>query len=333
MRKSKKGFIFTLFVITSLALIVMTYRMKVEFREEQRSEIYKNRVEQVNMFILDMEKDMERALYVTSFRAFLGIDEYIHRHIDYIDDVDLRLPELMLNGTLDGELVNSTNASTLTEWMKRMESLSKRFNINMSFEDIEIKVEHYSPWIIKVKIDTNVSITDFNRVIGWNYSLKKSTMIDISVANLPDPLYFVESMDNIGNGSNPLLNRIVKSPYQELWVNESPAVPPADVNVTNLIDHTLNQYYWNNTKAPSYLMRLEGNFSNSTYGIESFVDVISDSNIWEYSENGAATCVSDYQFFKTGCVGDRHNIRNMNNRFYLDDEHLVDYNMGKINST
>ena len=144
---------------------------------------------------------------------------------------------------------------------------------------------------------------------------------------------FIESLDNMGNYSTPLLNRIVKSPYIELWVNESLLPFPNEVNVSNLIDHTLNQFYLNNTRAPSYLMRLAGNFGNSTYGIESFVNVLNDSSIWDYSEEGDATCAADYQFFVTGCTGDSHRIYNMNSRFYLDQEHLNDYDMLSINST
>lgn len=331
--KLKKGFVFSVFVITAMALIVMTYRMKVEFREENRAEIYRGRIEQINLFIDDMERDMERALYVTSFRAFLGADEYIHKYMKYIDDVNSRLPELILHGTINGELLNATNSSTFTDWTNRITNLSKSLNIEVEFKNIEIEVKQDDPWKINVSLSADASISDFENVIGWNLSVKKSTLIDIGSANFPDPIYFVESLDNVGNDSNPLLNRIQRSPYDRLWINETMNPFPTNINVDNLLNHTLGQFYWNNTRAPSYLMRLQGNFSNSTYGIESFVNVINNSNIWEFSDAGEATCVVDYQFFSTGCVGDKHRVQNMNNRFYLDWDHLRDYGMTTINST
>ena len=332
-RRMKKGFIFSLFVITALALIVMTYRMKVEFREEKKAEIYKNRVEQINIFVQDMEKDLDRALYVIFFRAVLGADEYIHRHGQYIDNINARLAELMIYGTINGESMDITNASTITDWNLRMAKLSKRLNVNVTFDKTTIEIKHSSPWVIDISMNTTIKVTDFDEVLGWEFELVKSTKLDISEASFPDPIYFIESLDNMGNYSTPLLNRIVKSPYIELWVNESLLPFPNEVNVSNLIDHTLNQFYLNNTRAPSYLMRLAGNFGNSTYGIESFVNVLNDSSIWDYSEEGDATCAADYQFFVTGCTGDSHRIYNMNSRFYLDQEHLNDYDMLSINST
>ena len=85
----KKGFLLSLFVISALALIVLTFRTNLQFREQVRADIFKDRIEQTNLFVEDIEKDIERTLYVTTFRAFLGIDEYITKNEEYIKPFDI----------------------------------------------------------------------------------------------------------------------------------------------------------------------------------------------------------------------------------------------------
>ncbi len=334
--KLKKGFIFSLFVITALSLVVLTFKMKTEFREEQRAEIFMNRIGNVNLFIEDMKIDIERSLYVSSFRAFLAVDEYIHSEVDYIDDVYLRIPELVLNGTIDGNMMEATNSSTFSEWIRRIKEIAEKYKINLTFKDINISVKQQDQWKINITFDANISINDFDDLIEWNFSLTESTLIDISRSGLPDPIYFVESLSNYGENveegvAMPLLNNIKRTPYSSFWFNDTSKPEPDYVIVDKLINHTEKQYYRESVRAPSYLMRLEGDFGASPLGIESFV-FVNDSTAWHYSEEDDTTCAADYQFFSVGC-SNKNRIVNMENRFYLDTNHLIDYDLMKINDT
>ena len=49
----KKGILFSLFVVTALSLVVLSFKMKQEFVEEDRAEIFKQRAEQTNFFVAD----------------------------------------------------------------------------------------------------------------------------------------------------------------------------------------------------------------------------------------------------------------------------------------
>ncbi len=349
--KFKKGFLFSLFVVTALSLVIFTFRTKVEFSEERRADIYKERVEQTNIFIEDMEQDIERSLYVASFRAFLGADEYIHFTEDYIEDINKSILSLIINGTIEGKQMNSTNASTFEEWIGRMRKLGKKFNINVTFDHITIEARHISPWIINVSFKSVVLVDDFEEIQGWNFSLNEHTTIDISKANFPDPVYYIGSIRN-NVKDRPLFNNIKRTSYESFWSNDSNPDPPPDeiINVTYLKDHTKRQLYRAYEKAPSYLMRLEGNFSCDNegaiadeckyYGIESFVNVLNENiDIWDYSDLQDPTCAVDYQFFSEGCdnscelLGEMHRIENMGGRFYLDYCHVIYYNLTEINST
>jgi hypothetical protein len=341
--KLKKGFFFSLFVITALALVVFTFKTNVELKEEQRVEVFKTRVDTTNQFLDDMEKDIERAIYVSAFRAFLAMDEYIHKKEEYIDNVSTRLPELMINGTIKGLQMNSTNSSTFGKWIQGIQELSNRYNINITFKDTQIEVYQFSPWTIDISFISNVSVKDYEDIVSWNYTIAKSTIINISEAHFADPVYFMGSITNYEEGT-PLINTIQQTPYEYLWKNDSSA--PYSVNITNLQDHVTRQLYINNTGAPSYIMRLEGHTNCSAEyttqcresGIESLVNVLDMSTFWKYNKAGESDkepCVADYQFFYEGCSpkADKNNVINMDKNFRLDRNHLGLYNLTSINGT
>jgi hypothetical protein len=349
----KKGFLFSVFVITALALIVFSFKTKVQFKEEQRADIFTRRVEQTTLFLDDMEKDIERSLYVSTFRAFLGIDEYITKKEDYLSldgtdekvDLENKVIGLIINGTLNGEHLNATNSSTFSNWTKRMTTLAERFSINLTFKNIYMSVDQVSPWVVKVDFKSDVIVSDFEGLLGWDYEVSETTYIDISEANFPDPLYYIASIDNYGDEA-PLFNSIRKTPFEGLWWNNTPPCPSLDIpcyNMTNLTKHVTGQYYRFNNESPSYLMRLAGQFNCKDgkwedeckhYGIESFVNVLNaTSEIWEYSLDKESTCATDYQFFTgIGCEdSEKNNIINMDNKFIIDDSHVVDYNLIGVN--
>jgi hypothetical protein len=335
---SKKGFFFSLFVLTALTLVIFTFRSNVQFKEEQRSEIFKKNVDLTNKFINDFDEDIERTLYITSFRAFLGADEYIQRTSGYLTDVNTDIPEAIMNGTIKGIALNYTNSSNLNAWLDNIRSLSSKFNINITLNNTNITVEQSSPWLVNVTLVTNVIVTDYVGVIGWNYILRKSTAIDISEANFPDPIYYLEGYENYyknkkATPNRVLINSVRKTPYENFWFNDTTQIP-AVTNASNLAEHIYAQYYRENPAAPSFFERLEGKLRESSpYGIESFVNVLNDSQIWEYSGNGTSTCAVDYQFFVGGDCGDKNRIEGINCRFMINRTTLTAYNLTGINST
>jgi len=84
---------------------------------------------------------------------------------------------------------------------------------------------------------------------------------------------------------------------------------------------------YKDSNGPSYLMRLEGNLSNSKNGIESFVNIDELKKSGVHVTNGIS-CI-DYMYFSNNQTT-AHKIKGMPDWFYLDDDHLDDYNCTDI---
>ena len=79
----------------------------------------------------------------------------------------------------------------------------------------------------------------------------------ISIIGFEDPLYVVNSHGRVTNA-------IIQSNITNFVVGN---------DVSNLLIHANHSYYAAHNDSPSFLMRLTGDLGNSTYGIESLVNV------------------------------------------------------------
>ena len=100
-------------------------------------------------------------------------------------------------------------------------------------------------------MDIAYNITDKKQTASWMRSNHLQT--EVSILGLEDPTY---SLNTYGK----IINKIVQA-------NETDF---DDLDV--LKNHISQSYYIASERAPSFLMKLEGNFSNSTWGIESIVN-------------------------------------------------------------
>ena len=85
-------------------------------------------------------------------------------------------------------------------------------------------------------------------------------------------------------------------------------------------------YYISHDDSPSFLMRLEGNLGNSTYGIESLV------NLEEFQQQGLAIkdrSIVDYIYFGTKSTIN-YRVNNTPSWFKIDGGHLDTYQVTNI---
>jgi hypothetical protein len=259
---NKKGllylFISSLFVVI-IVIVFLTYK---QYSFVDRQKVIETRIITINDFIKDIEFDSKRVIFISGFRSLIALEDYVATTGTYLKN-DTQIRELFriafYNGTINGEKVSVLENSTYNDYLKQLKMLASQIGINIDVNVTNITLTQDSPWSVKVNVTTHVNITDSKSVAHWEFN--KTYYTSVALWNIRDPIYSVSTYGRMPNA-------IRISPYIGNFIG-------ANKNTTNLINHINNSYYINNTLAPSFLMRLQGNFSSDPNGngIESIVNV------------------------------------------------------------
>ena len=248
---NKKGFFFTIVALIMILLLLSLIKLKYEYKSTGSDFVEEIRINSVNFFLDDLERDLDRAAYITSFRAFNGLVNYITESGRYLDDFDERFEEAFLNGTVNGDASEVLTNSSFNSWMQKITKIADAYAINLTITTNEIKARQISPWEINISINLSVIARDKKGIAKWEYDTKESSLM--SIIGLEDPVYTISSYGRI-------FNTIKQTIYEPFAIDD---------DTSNFMKHINGTYYIANDDAPSYIMRLEGNFSASGYGIES----------------------------------------------------------------
>ncbi len=276
MALDKKGvfFTFTAFIFISLLIYSISIGSNYELRE--KSFAVEIRIDTMNNFISDIEEDMERGAYIAGFRSFIELEEYITSTGEYIIDLESKFNELFINGTINNSNSSILANNTFTDWVRKIEVEAEKIDIVVNFSINSLDLLQDDPW--KARIDINITTHLFDKQDSSRWDKEKVFITYVDIDGLGDPIYLLET-----NGF--VENRVRKSNLS-YFVNGT--------DISNLLNHTYEGDYVAFNGAPSYLMRLEGNFSSSEYGIESLVDID------ELSSKGVSTkdkSIVDYIYF------------------------------------
>jgi len=252
---TKKGVFFTFVAFIFLSLLIFSLSVGNNVRLRQKSFVLETRIDTMNRFVIDIEKDIQRGAYIAGFRSLVALQDQILNTGNYITDVPSDFESLFFNGTLNGTNSTFMQNNTFTDWMLKMKKEAQKIDLLVNFTVLDLTLLQDDPWEVRVDLDIQLDLADTQDISTWNK--RKVIVTSIAIDNFEDPLYLI--------GTNGVVeNRIVQSIVSP-FVNGS--------NIANLLNHTYSGYYVAFSDAPSYLMRLQGNVSASPYGIESLVDI------------------------------------------------------------
>src|SRR3989344_7205838 len=100
---NKKAMFYTVAAIALTLLIVTTYSAYTTFRLNDKMEVIQTRIETVNFFIKDVEKDLENGIFIAGFRTLLSFNQYISTNGTYLDNVNARFEESFVSGTINSQ--------------------------------------------------------------------------------------------------------------------------------------------------------------------------------------------------------------------------------------
>jgi len=308
MELNKKGVFYT-FAAIALALVVLfSFGAFKPYELKEEADVIGVRIDSINNFIKSIENDMEKGLFIASFRAFASMGQYITNNGVYITNLEQSFNELIIYGTLQGEEPSLMKDSTFTNWTKKMETEAAKIGIITSFKINDVYINQSDPWHISVISNVSFDVEDKKKTSSWNRT--KIVRIKVNIERFEDPFYVM-------NTNGIVTNQIIKSPISNFVVG---------LDISNLLTHMNNSYYIESTKAPNFLMRLEGDFGNSSTGIESLV------NLDELREQGLQTktkTLVDYLYFGSKIVVS-YQIENAQDWFLIDQEHLETYQVEEL---
>lgn len=303
----KKGAFFTLVSIILVSSLFFFYTSSNKYSLKEKSRVIEQRVLTMDSFIEDIEHDIERGLYISSMRALIGMSEFMIENGSFVTNFVPAFNEIMLNGTVDGNIINIIKNASFGDWIEKIIGLGNKLNIDIEFSDLYIIPYHDDQWNIKVNILGKINLTDIRGIASWQRTLNITAKIDI--IEFEDPLYTVTS-------SGKLANKIIKSNITDFVSGGASA----------LIEHANNSKYIASDLAPSFLMRFAGNLSNSPFGIESIVNVpqlqIVAPEIYQASSSSV-----DYIYLGNSSIENCkvNETKNDLDWFRLDDAHLDTY--------
>src|SRR3989338_1002991 len=252
---NKKAIFYTVAAIALTIVIVLTYSSYTTFRLNDKMEVIQTRIETVNFFIKDVEKDLENGIYIAGFRTLLSFTQYISTNGTYLDNANERFKESFLNGTINKQPLSLMKDSTFTDWADKISAEADKIDIKFNFTINDIKLNQSDPWHVDIGINISMDIRDKRNTSYWARNRYLTTRIDIT--GFEDPLYVI-------NSGGRVTNTIINANITDFVVNG---------DVANLLNHMNNSYYIVHNDSPSFLMRLEGDLGNSTFGIESLVNL------------------------------------------------------------
>ncbi len=296
----KKAVFFTVTALMMMAVFLFSFFVYHEYRMRNRALVIETRVSSIDNFIDDIKVDIERGVYISSFRSVLALIESITINQSYIDNVSQKFNEVFFNGTVDGDELALIRNNTFLDWESKVKDEAAKVDIELYFNNKSVEIWQDDPWNLGVKLSFTLGIGDLKSTAFWTKDMEIETKV--SILNFEDPIYRIET--------NGLVLNAIRKKNVSFFVNQS------NNNVDKLKTHNNGSYYIAWSDAPSFLKRMEGRMDESDEnGIESLVDV---QKLVDQGFSAKNKSVVDYTYFDNSSDPIHYKIQGMQSWFGLD---------------
>ena len=300
-RKRKKGVFYTITSLLLMAVFIFGFLSVTKYKYSTKGMVIETRVNTINDFLGDVERDIQRAVYITSYRSLLSMTQQIVINKSYIDDAETRFHDLFFNGTYDGDSLSLMTNNSFDIWEARIKQKAAELDIEIEFTNKKFSVGQRDPWHIRSELNFTLIVGDIKGTA--NFTKGYNVEADVPIEYFEDPTYRLNT------------NGIIIKPV--LIQDNLDFTDGSDT--TNLELHNSETRYVAFAGAPSYLKRLEGDLSADENGIESMI------NMDEFTINGIGTgngnkkSVVDYIYFSEDDPK-AYKIQGLDNWFRIDNE-------------
>ena len=325
----KRGIFFTFIAIVIMAVFILVLTPQSDLSLKKDTESIGTKIGNVDAFIASLEDSYFRdVLRSTTFRSITSLDSYINKSSKFLTNFDAAVSEVMINGTINKVPIDSITGkkmmenNTLVNWSNAIIAIARdTYNINATIVILNVSVTQTDQWSITSKLYFNLTVKA--GVAEWKRSSISTSVL--SLEGMHDPSYAVNS--------GGLYDKTIKQS----------TIPFDKWNITQVRTtiRDAKYIYWQNAKAPSYLMRLVNNTNSSQCcGIESLVDPNKlnpndqresyvDYLFWSHTYNPAVNCTALYNITNPATSG---GIWDEFKYFKLDFDHVILYNITSIDA-
>lgn len=301
---STKGMFFTISAIILLSVLFASLMFQNKYTLNEQNKIVRLKTSSLQNFVSGLEEDTKKSLYIAGYRSILGAEEAIFNTNKFLNGSKAGILEAVMNGTVQGMDVSTTNQSALPEWLARMQAEAIKLGIALNLSFTEVTVDQLSPWQVDFAARYSFNVTDITSTA--TFYKNGSAAASVSILGFDDPLYTIFT-------GNRITRTVNITPYEGNYASGA--------DTSNLISH-INGLYYTSSPGPSFLMRLEGNLSDSPVGIESIVRLpdLAAQGMAVYERSSV-----DYIYFGNATPTIYAINQTFESWFRLDEEHLDKY--------
>jgi hypothetical protein len=162
-----------------------------------------------------MESDFERGITISCKRAMLSAINTVIQEGSYLGDSRAAIRELMLNGTLDGELSLVMGNNRLSDWRDQILAVDSGFVADAEFSEPEIG--NWDGLHVLVKINLTINVSDVYGTARIDRHYQKDVLVPVE--GLEDPIFPLSTMGYV--------MRVVRETPYDFYARKLPGTPSA----------------------------------------------------------------------------------------------------------
>jgi len=310
MEIGKKAVFFSVIALLLSSFAIASFVAYNTYKYSEQMDIIEVRVSSMDDFLTSIETDLSRALYISSFRSLISLNDHI-TNINkskgvLLENVSASFAQIIRNGTIGNSALEEVlmEDQTINDWITKIEKIGLEIDINTTINLTFTSLAHTSPWSVGVTGNFTVILVDIRGLARWEKEIEST--IEIEIIEFRDPLY----ANRTGGEFRQILPTEIDS-----W------------NVSYLRDFLDEGTYIAKSSSPTFLMRMEGRFIGDPNGILTLID---EDHIIAPENRSMVDFV--YWGMKPNNTQKIHDITdNGYPAFRLDKEHIMYFNVSEKN--
>lgn len=186
---NRKGFAYTTFALLSSTILLSIVFGQV-YQPEGIQTANSERIGEASFFLDSVLSDIDRSLGIASRRSLTGATNYVVTEGEPLENPEENVSEVLVNGTLGGEEVESVGNASLSEWENRVAAIGRRsgYRMNISVTNYSFRSDRFEldpSFTVEARLFDPTTLAAFNR--------SESTSTSVSLEGLEDPMITLRS--------------------------------------------------------------------------------------------------------------------------------------------